>query len=76
MTAGRFEYVTRRYIDEVARARIAELEYVLGLLADELGVDLQHLVLVDRVDRRDGDFISFEEAEAVGLDPTTGRPAA
>lgn len=74
--AGRFEYVTRRYIDELARARIAELEHRLQLLAAELGVDLDRLELVDRVERRGGYPVTFEECEAIGLDPTTGRPAA
>ena len=59
MSAGRPEYVTRRYIDERARACVAEVEHRLELLAAELVTDLERLVLLDRVERRDGVAIDW-----------------
>lgn len=56
--------------------RLAALAHRLELLAAELGVDLDRLALTELVDRRGGGYIaSWAEAEAAGLDPTTGDAA-
>jgi hypothetical protein len=49
---------------------------LLALLGDELGIDLARLEPVDCVVRRGGYPVKFDECEAVGIDPTIGRPAA
>jgi hypothetical protein len=73
---GRFEYQTRRFVDDRARARIDRLKHRLDLFARLLGVDLDEIEAADAVDRRAGNPASWTEMLAVGLDPDTGRPAA
>jgi hypothetical protein len=46
----------------------------VALLAAELGVDLECLAHVERVEPRGGYITTWAEAEAAGLDPTTGQP--
>ena len=49
-------------------ARLDALERLLGLLAAHVGVDLDQLAILDRVERR-GYAVEWGEFEALGINP-------
>jgi hypothetical protein len=65
-----------RQIAELTAEELQRQARLLTLLADELGVDLDRLELVDRVDRRGGVVVTWQEAEALGLHNPEHGPAA
>lgn len=53
---------------------LTRLAHRLALLAGELGVNLDRVELVDRIERRDGVAVTFEEVEALRLHDHDGAP--
>lgn len=52
--------------------QLRRIRYLVDLLADAVGVDVRRLEQIERVARRGGHVVSWDEAVAVGMDPVTG----